>query len=88
MDILKEVDTKPGHAVLDYGCGSGSYIVPLAELVGKEGAIYALDINPAAIQIVKKIAVISPLSKQDKISGCRAVWYSNYLTSTALTTIR
>jgi ubiquinone/menaquinone biosynthesis C-methylase UbiE len=57
MDILKEVDIKPGHAALDYGCGSGSYIVPLVELVGKEGRIYALDINPTAIQMVNKIAL-------------------------------
>ncbi len=54
--ILKEVGIKPGFHVLDYGCGPGSYIIPLAELVGKSGKIYALDIHPLAIQKVQGIA--------------------------------
>jgi len=40
---------------LDYGCGPGSYICHLAELVGKSGKIYALDIHPLAIQKVQRI---------------------------------
>jgi len=55
-NILKEVRVKPGFSVLDYGCGPGSYIIPLAELVGKSGKIYALDIHPLAIQMVQSIA--------------------------------
>ncbi|MCK4241915.1 MAG: methyltransferase domain-containing protein, partial [Dehalococcoidia bacterium] len=46
MDILKEVGIEPGFHVLDYGCGPGSYTIPLAELVGESGKIYALDIHP------------------------------------------
>ena len=56
INILKEVRIKPGSHVLDYGCGPGSYIVPLAELVGKSGKIYALDIHPLAIRKVKAMA--------------------------------
>ncbi len=56
LDVLKEVGIKPGHCVLDYGCGPGGYIAHLAELVGSSGKIYALDINPLAIKEVKKIA--------------------------------
>jgi len=48
MNTLKEVGIKPGFRVLDYGCGPGSYIIPLAELAGKSGKIYALDIHPIA----------------------------------------
>jgi ubiquinone/menaquinone biosynthesis C-methylase UbiE len=55
INVLKEVGIKPGFHVLDYGCGPGSYIVPLAELVGESGKIYALDIHPLAIQKVKGI---------------------------------
>jgi len=46
---------KPGFYVLDYGCGPGSYIIPLAELVRKSGKIYALDIHPLAIQMIQSI---------------------------------
>lgn len=56
MNIVKEVGIEPGFHVLDYGCGPGSYIVPLAKLVGESGKIYALDIHPLAIQMVQDIA--------------------------------
>ena len=54
-NILKEVGIKPGFHVLDYGCGPGGYIIAAAELVGKSGKIYALDIHPPAIQTVQSI---------------------------------
>ena len=56
MNILKEVGIKAGFHVLDYGCGPGSYILPLAKLVGKSGKIYALDVHPLAIRAVQGIA--------------------------------
>ena len=56
INVLKEADIKPGFRVLDYGCGPGSYILPLAELVGDSGEIYALDINPLALRKVQSIA--------------------------------
>jgi ubiquinone/menaquinone biosynthesis C-methylase UbiE len=55
-NILKEVGIEPGFHVLDYGCGPGSYIIPLVELVGESGKVYALDVHPLAIQKVKHIA--------------------------------
>jgi ubiquinone/menaquinone biosynthesis C-methylase UbiE len=55
-NILKEVGIKPGFQVLDFGCGPGGYILPLAKLTGPSGKIYALDINPAAILTVKSLA--------------------------------
>ncbi len=62
MNLLKEVGIEPGFCVLDYGCGPGSYIEPLAQLVGTSGAIYALDINPLAIQAVQKIAALNAMT--------------------------
>ena len=56
INILKEVEIKPGFSVLDYGCGPGSYILPLVELVGTTGKIYALDVHPLAVQMVQRIA--------------------------------
>lgn len=72
MNILKEIGIKPGFQVLDYGCGPGSYILPLAELVGESGRIYALDIHPLAIQKVGKIKAKNKLTKLDTIqSDCK-----------------
>jgi ubiquinone/menaquinone biosynthesis C-methylase UbiE len=55
-EILGEVGIKVGFHVLDYGCGPGSYVVSLARLVGDKGKIYALDINPLAVEAIQKIA--------------------------------
>jgi len=71
-DVLKEAGIKLGFIVLDYGCGPGSYITPLAELVDKSGKIYALDIHPLAIQRVQSIASKKQLTNVEAIcSDCK-----------------
>ena len=70
-EILKEVSIKPGSHVLDYGCGSGSYIAPLAKLVGASGKIYALDIHPLAVEAVHSVASRRKLKNVETIlSSC------------------
>ena len=72
LNILKEVGIKPGFNVLDFGCGPGSYIIPLVKLVGESGKIYALDIHPLAIQKVKDIASKKRLANVETIlSDCQ-----------------
>jgi len=72
INILKEVGIKPGFHVLDYGCGPGSYIIPLAELVGESGKIHALDIHPLAIQKVQAMASKKQLANVETIlSDCQ-----------------
>lgn len=68
-DVLKEVGIEPGYSVLDYGCGPGSYISPLAELVGESGKIFALDIHPRALKKVQKIASKKGLSNVTTIQS-------------------
>jgi len=45
-----------GQAVADLGCGSGYYTLALAECVGPEGRVYAVDSNEKAIQELEKKA--------------------------------
>ena len=71
-NILMEVEIKPGDHVLDYGCGPGGYVVAVSELIGESGSIYALDINPLAIQSVKGIASNRQLTNVEAIhSDCK-----------------
>lgn len=58
ISILQEIGIKAGARMLDFGCGPGSYIEPLAKLVSPKGQIYALalDINPLAIRSVRQLA--------------------------------
>jgi len=46
---LKEVGIREGQTVLDVGCGSGTFTIPSATLVGKTGTVYALDIDERAL---------------------------------------
>ena len=71
-NVLKEVGIKPGSTVLDHGCGPESYVIPTAELVGKSGKIYTLDIHPLAIQSVQNIASKKRLTNVETIhSDCK-----------------
>jgi ubiquinone/menaquinone biosynthesis C-methylase UbiE len=70
-DIVEEVGIREGYHVLEYGCGSGSYISAVAELVGKSGIMYALDIHPLAVEMVKKIAAKKGLSNVETILSDR-----------------
>lgn len=70
--ILSETGIKEGFQVLDYGCGPGGYIGPLAELVGKLGKIYALDIHPLAIKATQRVAAKKHLANVHTIlSDCK-----------------
>ena len=51
--LVEQAGIKPGFHVLDYGCGSGSYSIASAEIVGESGRVYALDIQPLAVKMVK-----------------------------------
>ena len=80
MGLLAEAGIKPGFRVLDYGCGPGSYIAPLAQLVGISGEIYALDINPLAIKEVLKITARKPIPNIKKIvSDCNTGLPDNHV---------
>ncbi|HXZ30539.1 MAG TPA: class I SAM-dependent methyltransferase [Dehalococcoidia bacterium] len=47
---------KKGQVVADLGCGSGYYTLPLAEAVGPEGKVYAVDLGKSSIRALEKKA--------------------------------
>jgi ubiquinone/menaquinone biosynthesis C-methylase UbiE len=55
-EVLKEAEIKSGFHVLDFGCGTGSYAVAAAEVVGESGKVYALDVHPPSAPFVRKSA--------------------------------
>ena len=46
-------EIRPGMTVVDYGCGPGRYATRFAKLVGNNGKVYAVDVQPLAIEMVK-----------------------------------
>lgn len=43
-----------GEAVCDFGCGNGYHTVPLAEAVGASGKMFAVDLQPQMLTMLRK----------------------------------
>jgi len=54
--VLKEVGLSKNQNVLDFGCGSGYYTIPAAQIVGNKGKVYALDKDRVCLNEVAKSA--------------------------------
>ena len=52
--ILNTAGLKKGQQVLEVGCGPGFFTIPASRIVGEEGHVYAVDINPLAVARVKE----------------------------------
>ena len=52
--ILEQAGLKLDQTILEVGCGPGHYTIPASKIVGENGFIYAIDINPFAIESVNK----------------------------------
>jgi len=70
-DILRDIGIRKGQTVLDFGCGSGNYTIPVAKIVGKEGRVYALDKDKKKLNELEKRAERSKLENIEimKTSG-------------------
>ena len=56
FDVVEKVGVRKGQTVLDYGCGSGTFAIPSAKIVGEEGKVYAFEICLDALEHVKEKA--------------------------------
>lgn len=64
---IQALKLQPGQVILDYGCGIGSYAISAARKVGEEGAVYALDIHPLAVETVQR------RSRQENLPNIRTI---------------
>lgn len=48
--IVDQLDLQPGMTVLDAGCGPGRLTIPLAEKVGPQGKVVAIDIQSGMLE--------------------------------------
>jgi len=68
-EVLKAVGINKGHIALDFGCGSGTYAIPAARLVGEEGKVYALDKDKKALDKLMQKAKSEGLRNIERIDA-------------------
>lgn len=52
--LVPLLDLKPGMAVADIGAGTGYHSWRMAEMVGKQGRVLAVDIQPEMLELLEK----------------------------------
>lgn len=72
--IVEAIALKPGQSIADIGSGGGYFSLRFAEMVGKEGRVYAIDTKAEFLEYVKSSAkekgldnVIPTLVSGDKL---------------------
>src|SRR5688572_465345 len=63
--LIDALEIKPGQTIADLGAGSGYYSFRIAPLVGEQGKVLAIDVEPRMLRIVSERA------RRDKRSGER-----------------
>ncbi len=67
--LLKELHVKPGQVICDMGCGNGFYTVKLAQLTGKKGKVYAVDIQQEMLDMLKQSVRAARLENVEPLLG-------------------
>jgi ubiquinone/menaquinone biosynthesis C-methylase UbiE len=60
--VMSDLGMKPGTRVADIGAGEGYFTFRLAKSVGRQGLVFAVDINAPALDMLKKQAELERLS--------------------------
>lgn len=54
--LRKWLELRPGTTVCDLGCGNGYHTLPLAQAVGPEGKVFAVDLQPKMLELLTERA--------------------------------
>lgn len=52
--LRRWLDVRPGQTVCDLGCGNGYHTLPLAETVGSQGTVFAVDLQPQMLTMLRQ----------------------------------
>jgi len=68
-EVIKSIGVKAGQTVLDFGCGSGIYTIPVAGVVGNGGNVYAVDKDNEALETLMRRAGSAGLTNIERIDS-------------------
>lgn len=52
--IIDGAGIVPGMMVLEVGCGTGFFTIPIGQMLGEQGSLIAMDVLPASVEEVKR----------------------------------
>jgi len=67
--MLSNLGMKKGMTICDMGCGNGFYTLQLAKMTGEEGKVYAVDIQPEMLKLLKSRAEDQGLKNIQPVLG-------------------
>ncbi|MGE3779492.1 MAG: class I SAM-dependent methyltransferase, partial [Pirellulaceae bacterium] len=67
--MLANLGVRRGMKICDMGCGNGFYSVQLAQMVGPEGQIYGVDIQPEMLAMLKQRAAAQQVQNVTAVQG-------------------
>ena len=65
--VIQFLNIKKGITVLDFGCGEGNYTIPVAEAVGDQGKVYALD------KKIRKLRQVERKAGRQKLTNIKTI---------------
>jgi ubiquinone/menaquinone biosynthesis C-methylase UbiE len=69
---LDKIGLRPGMSVADVGAGSGYFTVRLAKRVGKDGRIFAVEVQPEMMTILRRRIASEKLANVTTVLGSEA----------------
>ena len=71
LQVLERIGIRRGQTVLNFGCGSGTYSIPAAKIVGEQGRAYAVDKDKEASDELMQKAASTGLRNIERMETSR-----------------
>ena len=60
--VVAQLNSSPGLVVADFGCGGGYFTIEVAQVVGDNGKVFAIDVVPENLESIRSLAKIKGLN--------------------------
>jgi ubiquinone/menaquinone biosynthesis C-methylase UbiE len=67
--MLANLGVKRGMTICDMGCGNGFYTLQLAKMVGEQGKVYGVDVQPEMLTFLQQRAAAEAVTNIEPILG-------------------